>query len=198
MAQQIQELIEKIKSEGVQAADQKARQIEAEAQKKAQQIIDSAQKESDQLLNHTKEEVKKLKESTQMALKQASRDTILSLKKEIQQVLQKLIAKETAEALTPEALVDILTASVKDHNAKGEIVITLNHKDAEKIKAGFMSKLQKEIKSPFKLVASDDVSRGLFISFDGGKSSFDLSDNSLAKYLGSYLNAHLAELVEKA
>lgn len=195
---QIQELIEKIKSEGIAAADQKAKQIEDDAQKKAAQIVDKAQKDAAQLLSHAKEETKKLQESTEMALKQAARDTILSLKKEIQNVLNKIVIKQTSDSLTPEALVELLVAAAKSSGEKGDVTVTLNSKDAESLESGFLSKLQKEIKGTLKLQASDDVSRGLLISFDNGKSSFDLTDQSLAKYIGSYLNSSLAELVEKS
>ena len=83
MAEQVQELIDKIKSEGIQAADQKAQEIQSHAQKEAQRIVENAKQEAQCYLRDAKEEIKKMQESTQMALRQASRDTLLALKKEI-------------------------------------------------------------------------------------------------------------------
>ena len=66
MSQQVQELIDKIKQDGIQQADQKAKEIEGQAQAKAQQIINEAENKAEQLIASAKEEIKKMEESTQI------------------------------------------------------------------------------------------------------------------------------------
>lgn len=201
MSQHVQELIDKIKNEGVQAADQKAKEIEDQANKKAEEILANANREAEQIIVNAKEEVKKMQESTHMALRQSSRDTLLSLRKEIENTLHKIINNEVSDALTSDTLAEIIAAVAKgqsDGKSSDDIIVSLNNKDQEKLKSGFMSKLQKQVKQSIKIQSSDDIGKGFTISFDSGKSSFDFTDESLAEYLGTFLNAQVADLVGEA
>src|SRR3989338_6306552 len=116
MSQQVQELIDKIKTEGLQAADQKAREIEERAKRNAQGILNEANKRAQDLLLEAEEEIQKKQEASRTALRQASRDTLLSLKKEVQKLLHKVIAAQVADALTPDKLSDIIAQVT--HEAK--------------------------------------------------------------------------------
>jgi len=202
MSQQVQELIDKIKSEGVQAAEDKAKEVEAQAEAKSQEIIAKAQQQAEQILANAKQEVKKMQEATQMALQQASRDTLLSLRKEIEQNLQKIITAEVSSALTSERLAQILENLIqgffKEKSDNENIFVNLNSEDLKQLNDGFISKLQTQLKTAIKLQASDDIGNGFSISFDAGKSAFDFTDVSLAEHLGVYLNEQVAALVKES
>ena len=202
MTQQVQELIDKIKNEGIEAARQKPQEIETEAQKKAQQIIQEAQAKANRMMTDAKEEIKKSEAASRMALSQASRNTLLGLRKEIENTLKKIIIKEVQDTLTHEQLFDLLSTTIKTFLSTasngGSVEITLKPQDSAKIKDAFLTKLQSQIKKTIEVKASDEVGRGFVISFDGGKSSFDFSDESLAEYLASYLNREIADLVKSS
>ncbi len=197
MSQQVQELIDKIKNEGVQAADQKAQEIEAQAQASAKKIMADAEAQAKQIVAGAETKAQKTKESTEMALKQSARDTLLALRKEIEGVLQKIVAKETKTALSPEQLAEILKEVIKASASDSAVEVTLSASDSKKIKEGFMAKLQKGIKEPIAFKSSDGITSGFTISFDEGKSCFDFSDASLTAYLGSYLNEQVASLLSE-
>jgi vacuolar-type H+-ATPase subunit E/Vma4 len=202
MSQQIQELINKIKSEGVEAAEHKGREIVDQARQQAQSIEAEARKKAEQSLAQAQEEVKRLQKSTHMALKQASRDTVLSLRKEIERMLAQIVKKELKDALDPEQMVKIVETAVKSAvdagTVEGEVVIDLNEKDLAKLQGALLSRLQKQLKKGIRLQSSGDVAGGFTISFDDGRSSFDFSDESLANYLTAYLNAQTASLVKES
>lgn len=202
MSEKVQELIQKIKNEGIEAADQKAKEIETEANTKAQQRLDQANREAEQLIIEAKEEIKKLQESTHMALKQASRDMLLSLRKEIDNTLQRVVTQEVKDSLTPDHLADIIgevaKGSLGGKSQNGGVEVSVNAKDLTKLKNGFISKLQKKLKQPIKLQSSDDVGKGFTISFDGGKSNYDFTDESLAEFLSTYLNEQVSALVKES
>lgn len=201
MSQQVQELIDKIKNEGVQAADQKAKEIEAGAKASAQKTIAAAEAQAKHIIADARVQAQKTHESTEMALKQAARDMLLALKKEIEGVLEKVISRQVKEALSPQQLSDILggivKASVKANLADNDIEVTLSAGDLKKLKDGFIAKLQKEIKQPMTFRTSDGISSGFTISFDEGKSCFDFTDTSLVEYLGTYLNTQVAALLNE-
>lgn len=200
MSQQVQELIDKIKTEGLAAADQKAREIEEHAQRSAQGILSEANKRAQELLLDAEEEIRKKQEASRTALQQASRDTLLSLKKEVQKLLYKVVAAQVADALTPQKLSDII-AEIADKAVDGKsagagIEVVLNPKDLKELRDGFFAKLQKQFKDPVHFQASEDIGKGFTVSFDQGKSSFDFSQEALAEYLSGYLNEELAALLK--
>ena len=199
MSQHVQEIIDKIKTEGVQAADQKAKEIEDNARANAQKIIADAQVQTRHIIADAQAQAQKTHGSTEMALKQSARDTLLALKKEIEGVLRKVISRQVKDSLSPEQLSDIVGEVVKGSVQAGlvdnDIEVILNSDDLKKLKDGFIAKLQKEIKQPMTFKSSDGMSSGFTISFDEGKSCFDFSDESLVEYLSSYLNAQVAALL---
>lgn len=201
MAQQVQELIDKIKSEGVQAAESKANEIQEQAQAKAKQIVDEAQKRSERLIVEAREEIKKMQESTHMALKQASRDTLLSLRKEIEHMLTKIISQQVGDSLSADTMAKIIESIAKsssDKNSNENIVVTVGDADLKQLKDGLMSKLQKEVKQSIVVQTSGDVGKGFLISFDSGKSSFDFTEESLAKFLSSFVNEQMSQLIQES
>jgi V/A-type H+-transporting ATPase subunit E len=202
MSHLVQELINKIKVEGIEAADMKSKEIEHQAQLRAQKIVQDAQRKAELIVTEADLEVKKMKESAHIALKHASRDTILSLKKEIQKTLQKVASTQISEALSADHLTQTLTHIIEktlEHQGKDmSLQVAVSPKDIEKIKSVILNKFQKQLKHPIHVQASNDIGHGFTISFDAGKSSFDFSDQSLAEYLGNFLNPQLAALITEA
>lgn len=200
MAQQVQELIDKIKIEGIQEAEKKARDIEDEARKKAENIGEDARKKADHIILQAKEQSRKIHESTEAALRQASRDAILSLKIEIRNILDKIIHQKVNESLSPEKtgeiLAEVIRASVDKSADPGDIRVYVSEDDARAIEDSLMKELSEELKKGVKVVPSEEFGGGFQISFDGGKSSFNFSDESLADYLSVFLNERVSSLLQ--
>lgn len=202
MTQQIQELINKIKAEGVVQAEKKAKEIEAQAKMQAEKIVNDAKTQAEQLIVKAKQEQKKLEESTRTSLKQAARDMLLSLRKEIEVILTKIIKNETKQALTPDNLAGLINevakGFLKTENDVKDITVTVSQTDLKKLKEGFMAKLKEGIRQPIDLQSADDIEGGFTISFDSGKSSFDFTDESLVEYISSYLNAEVSSILKES
>ena len=107
MADQIKELIEKIQKEGVQAAQEKAQEIEGQARQKAELILKQAHVQAQKIIEEAQGKVERMQESSQASLKQAGRDLLLVLKKEIIEILQKIIVKDISSGLSAEELLMI-------------------------------------------------------------------------------------------
>jgi V/A-type H+-transporting ATPase subunit E len=197
MTQSVQELISKIKREGIQAADERAKEIEDLARANAQTIIEDAKKEAEQILAEARKSTERMQNAAETALKQAARDTVLILKKEMERLLNKVALSSVGSALSPEQLGNILKEIILQ-NLDQKIQVRLNLSDAEALSAGMIAQLQEEMKKRIELIPSGGIGKGLTISFDEGKSSFEFTDRALAEYLTNYLNPHLAELVKQA
>ena len=202
MVQQIQDLIDKIKSEGVQVADQKAKEVELQSQDKAKSIIAGAQEKADKILAEAKQEIEKMEQASKKAIHQASRDMLLSIRQEICELLGRITAQTMGEALSKDDLVRIITDVVKSVlEASGDIkdvVAFLSPEDQKEISADIISKLQSKLKDGIEVKVANDIAGGFAISFDGGKSSFEFTDKSLAEYLGVFLNAEVGEIMKGA
>lgn len=196
MAQDIQSLIDKINREGLQAAQEKARQIEDEAGKKAEDIVSRAQKEAEAILSKAEKEAARTEENTLIVLKQASRDLLLNFKNEINLILKKVAALQIKEALTPQMMAEIIIAIIKDslRPENGGIVISLNKESARELEEVLFSRLNEEIKKGITIRPSEDTLAGFLISFDEGKSHYDFSPEGLAEYISLYLKPKLGEL----
>lgn len=200
MSEEIKDLIEKIQQEGVQAAQDKARKIEEQALGRAREIVEKAKAEALRLIAEAEDKIRQVEGNQKAALSQAGRDFILALKKEIHNLLDKLIAADIRQALSPEETVKIITTLIKDFGGKdkGGIIISLKKDDLSKIEKGLFSQLGEEIKKGIILKPSEDILGGFIISYDSGKSHFDFTDKALAEYIALYLKPQLTEILKNS
>ena len=198
MAEEIKELIEKIRSEGVRAGEDKAKAIELEALKRARQIKADAEAESKRILSEARESITRSEESSRASLKQAARDIMIGLKKEITAVLDRITMFHVHKTLTAEETGKLIAHLLKECPAKDRdgVIVSLKKEDAERIAGVFMSELSGELKKSIVLKPSEDIRGGFTISYDHGKSHYDFTDKALAEYIGSYIRPKLSEILK--
>lgn len=202
MTQQIQELIDKIKKEGLETATSTALDIESEAKQNANKIIESAKKEASQIVSDARNQAVKLNESTLKSLQNSSRDMMLSLKSQINDMLKQIVHAEIKESLSSDNLTEIVSKVINSFVEKSQdienIEVALNSADLSKLKDGILSKLQDKLKGKVAFEPSEEITTGFTISFDSKNSCFDFSETSLVAYLSAYVNNQVKELLEKA
>ena len=198
MAEQIKDLLAKIQQEGVKVAEDNARAIEQQARHKADEIIKRARKDAEKIIAEGRSEVSRMEQSTQTSLKQAGRDLVLSLKKEINAMLDKLIASSVHETLSSGELLKIITTLIKNYKGKDKenIIISLKKEDLKKLEKGLLAALGKTAKKGVNLRAEDNIRGGFIISYDSGKSHFDFTDKALSEYIGTSLKPKLKEILK--
>lgn len=200
MTQNVQDLINKIKKEGLESSQQKASEIEVEAQKKADDLVAQAQAQAKKIIADAEAEQIKVEASTRASLQQASRDTLLSLKQEINDLLRKILQQDVRDALGKEQMVKLIAELVKEFTAQNSDVKTvkvgLNTESRQLLEKDLLAKLQKSVKAGISIQTADDLIGGFTISFDEGKSCFDFSEESLVQYLGKYVNEYVAGLLQ--
>jgi V/A-type H+-transporting ATPase subunit E len=197
MSTQVQELIDKIKQEGVQTAQKEAETITKQAREEAGRINEEAKSSGEQYVISAKNEIKKIEDSTQMALRQAARDMILSLRRDILRMLQTIVTEDVRDALTTEQLATIITEAVKGSSG-GEAQVTVGQDDLKKLEEHFIAKIQNKVKGGVTFAGSQDIDKGFTVSYDGGKSSFDFTDVSLAQYLSQFVNERVGKLLSES
>lgn len=200
MSQNVQELINKIKQDGLQTAQAKAKEIEAAAEKQAQEVLARAKSQAEKITADAQSRQQQIEASSRESLKQAARDTLLSVKQEVIALLDKIAARSVRESLTPEqtaALISEVTKGFFAEQSDGKgVEVGLSEESRSRLEQGFLEKLQKEIKAGITIRTADDLTGGFTISFDEGRSCFDFSEAALAEYLGKYVNEYVGKLLK--
>ena len=98
---QLQELIDKIKKDGVASAEKEAQNIIAAAEAKAKDIEKAAQAKADDIIKTAKAETERMEKASEEAIMQASRNMLLSFK-------DSLVASLDGLFSVPQCLIGIL------------------------------------------------------------------------------------------
>jgi V/A-type H+-transporting ATPase subunit E len=106
MDAQLQELIDRIKAEGVKSAEAEAERIRQEAQRRADEIVAEAHKSAADIVARGQAEADRFDQTSQEAVRQAARNTILSLRSQITAIFRALTETEVGKVLTGKVLED--------------------------------------------------------------------------------------------
>ncbi len=198
---QLQELIDKIKKDGVAAADEKASQIISEAEKKADDIVAAAKEEADSILKKAKAETERMEKASEEAIIQAGRNMLLAFKDSLVSELDSLVQAETEKAISKDVLTAIVPATVKawaKNSEISELSVLLSEKDLKELQAAFTNELKEEIAKGLELKPDKTLSYGFRIGVRNGAAYYDYSAESLAEMFSAYLNPKVAALLKTA
>ena len=172
---QLQELIEKIKSEGIKTAEEESERVVKQAQHKANEILAAAHDEASAIVTKAQEEAKRFEQTAKDAIQQAGRNTVLGLRTRIIELFDALIAEEAKEAYTPKALeesvVSLIKAWSKDRVADLEILLPAG--DLKRIEAKLKSRLAAELKKGVELKPFKEIEAGFRVAMKDGSAYYN-------------------------
>ena len=197
---QLQELIEKIKSEGIKSAEQESARVLKEAQAKANDIIAEAHDEASAIIAKAREEVRRFEHTAKDAVAQAGRNTILSLRTRITEFFDALIAEQTKEAYTPKVLEEAIVSLIKSWSKEQipNLRVLLSSADLKKIEKQLKIRLAAELKKGVELKPFPEIEAGFRIAMKDGSAYYNFTDRGIAEILAEYLNPKIAEIVQEA
>jgi V/A-type H+-transporting ATPase subunit E len=195
---QLQELIEKIKKDGIEAASTEASQLKTQAEGEARHIVENAQREAEAIIAKAKIDAERFEKAGIAAVGQASRNLVLAFKTEIQAILDKLVAQELSAAYSDDALKTALPEILKGWASKGtdSLALVLPEAQLKKLEAFFQEKLSSELKKGLELKSDRNLGAGFRIANKDGSAYYDFSAESVAELLSAYLNPRLAEILQ--
>lgn len=198
---QLQELIDKIKKDGVASAENEAAKIVAEAEKNAEKIIADAQEKAAEIVKNAKAETERMEKASEEAIVQAGRNMLLSFKESIISELDGLIKTETENAQTKEILAKLIPETVKawSKNADAsELSVLLSEKDLKSLESSLISELKGEIEKGLEIKPDKTLAYGFRIGVKNGVAYYDYSAESLSEMFAAYLNPKVAALIKIA
>ncbi len=183
MAEELQQLLEKIQHDGVEKANAEAAAIVAKAKAEADAIVKKAQEDATAAEAKGKADAEAYAERAKETIGQAARDTILKVKDDVTKLLTALLAKDVKAALEQES-VSLAAAAVKD--------LVAGDAAAEVAGGAKFAQAQKGVK----VVEDETTGSGFTVKLDNGRVEHDFTDASIAEALAQRLRPDLAALLK--
>jgi len=213
----VEQLIERLREQAVNAGQAKAEDIVADAQKRAAWLIGEAEHEAKNIVKKAHNEAEALKNSGIDALNLAARDTLLRLRDTLlgsfSQEVQRVVGEQMANQAFIEQLILALAGQVRhktglDENAEmtlilPEAVIGVEElrKKPEELQQGTLSHLTAAIagdllRKGVHFEVSDEIKAGIKIHLEGSAMQVDFTDEAVSTLLLQHLQPRFRALLQ--
>lgn len=198
---QLQELINQIKKDGVEAAETQAEAILDAAKAEADKIISAAKLEADKLIANAKAENEKTVRSGEDAIRQAGRNLLISFRESVSRELNAVAGDNVAAVYSSDALTELIVSAIEAWTAKPEaddISVLLNSADLARFEEAILAQLKAKMLDGVTLKANDNFDGGFRIAVNNGAVYYDYSAESVTDMLSGYLGAKITALLKEA
>lgn len=198
---QLQELIDKIKKDGVASAEEQAAKIIAEAEQKAASIVNDAKSQAESIEKEAKASSERFQKASEDAVKQASRNLLISFRDGITAELRAIVQDETAKTYSKDLLAKLIPETVKAWASKADaadLAVLLSKSDLDSLEGGLKGALKEQISKGMEIKADKTLASGFRIGLKDGSAYYDYSAESVADLFAAYLNPKIAALVGAA
>ena len=201
MEVQLQELIDRIKKDGVEAAETEAETILKEAKEKADKIIFDAQTQADKILLNTKNESERMIRSSEDAIRQAGRNLLISFRESVTRELNAIVGKEVTAVYSSDMFAQLVVNVVECWANKPDaedIAVILNSEDLKSLEETLLAGLKDRMLKGVTLKANDNFDGGFRIAVNNGSAYYDYSAEAVVDMLSNYLSPKVTELLKEA
>ncbi|MDD3033770.1 MAG: V-type ATP synthase subunit E family protein [Bacteroidales bacterium] len=201
MQNKLQELTEKLYSEGLSKGREEAERIKADAQKEAEQIISKAREESEQIISKAHKEAEDIKERILNEVKMSSRQSYTTLRHEIESLISSNALKgPVSEAMNDNALIKeiiktIIAAFSPQSDKAAELSIILPEKSKGELEQFITNNITKQFNQGIEIKFDKRVSSGFKIGPKGEGYHISFTDKDFEELIGSYLRPRVREIL---
>jgi vacuolar-type H+-ATPase subunit E/Vma4 len=190
-------LIEKIRKEGIEEAENRAEQIVKEANQKAAGIIEDAGKEALKVINEGQSKVDQFRATAEADLKQSVRNAELLLKERFNRLFDAVFKREVGEKLTPDLMKEMILKIVETWAKDSEKEVILGDADKKQLEALLFNGIKTDLKKGITLKVGADITSGFRIGLKGTDVYYDFSDGAISDLLKSLVNPNLKSILDK-
>ncbi len=198
---QLQELIDKIKKDGIAAAENSASEKISAAEKEAAKIVANAKEEADKIIKAAKDETARQEKAGEDAIRQAGRNLLLAFRESLTKELSAIVSDETAKAYDKGMMEKLIPEVIKEwckNTEVADVSVLLNEKQLKELESGLKGALKAEISKGLTLKADDSISDGFRIGVKDGAAFYDFSAEAVAGMFSAYLNPKTAAIMKEA
>ncbi len=195
MEMELNNLIDKIKREGVEQAEKDAGDVVSHAREEAKDIIKAAEKEKTDIIKDAEIQAGNFRKSAEETVRQAARDVLLSLRGRIAELFTRVVKDNISRELTPDVLKEVIVSAVRNFRKGGalDIEVLVSKKDRDRLQKSLFSALAKDVKAHLTLTGAPGIEKGFRIGEKGKDSYFDFTGEAITESFTRYLNPKLVE-----
>jgi V/A-type H+-transporting ATPase subunit E len=208
----VQNLIDRIRDQGVQAAQEEADRLLREARQRATEIVAQANAEADATQEKTRAEIEAYRAASIEALRLAARDTVLQLKAGVisrfEEFVRRLVTSATRDKELIRSIVLVLAGHaadefIKDKEIQVRISSSLLEDQAdpvlmEEANLAILGLSSDMLREGLELVSDRDVEGGARVRLVRDKLEIDLSDRAVARMIAQHLIPRFKAVMEGA
>ena len=202
MADELQGLIDRIKTEAVGAGEKQATELVAQARTKAAAIVREAEDKARATLEKADQDARQFAERGRQTLTQASRDLLISVGRGVENILSDLADTAVGAALAPDTMAEMLVklagAYARQGGRESRIEVLLSEKDRQQLVDLMKQKYHQQLGQGLTLHADNNVFSGFKVRLQGESVLHDFTREAIAEALSNFLRPHLAEIVTRA
>ena len=191
MAEELQQLLEKIQHEGVDKANAEAKAILDKANAEAKAIVEKAKEEAAATTAKAEADAQAFAERANKTIGQAARDTVMEVKNGVNKFFEGLLAQDVKAALADNAAA-LASEAIKALAAGSDTQVAANEQLAEALRAQFAA----DAANGVTVVTDESVGSGFSVRLDGGRVEHDFSEKAITAALAKRLRPDLAKIVE--
>jgi len=204
MADTIESFVAKLQAEGVQAGEQEARKIRAEAEQQAAEKLQQAQARAEKIIADARSQAEGLlaKAGTQLDL--AVRDAVLGLKEALSKALEAVLAPDIGEKLTDVSFLGpvlhdlILLYAKADLEGKTGISINVPPEVYSKLVAWAMGEIHKSSEHPSASVDLHGMLSAAGFEYSVSGATIEVTAASVVEMLKDLVGPELRATVDRA
>ena len=192
MAEELQQLLEKIQRDGVEKANAEAAAIVAEAKAEAEALVKEAQEVAAATEAKGKVDAEAHAKNARETLGNEARKLVGQVRNDITRLFTALLAQDVSAALATEA-VPLAAAAVKElvsGDATAEVAVSKKLVDA------IRAQLAAQAQGGVKVVSDETTGAGFTVKLENGRVEHDFTDAAIAEALAQHLRPDLAELLK--
>jgi V/A-type H+/Na+-transporting ATPase subunit E len=202
MEEQLESLLNRIRSEGVERAEAEAAAIIEQAEERARHIVRDAEAQAEALRRKAEDDSAASVRRGEQALEQAARDFLLALQHSVEAVLRETLCETVAAALTPETMSEMLLRLADAYAAhdmnENRVDVLLSPEDRDDVGALVMEKYRELVRQGLTLRPDERIEAGFKVSFVDSHLYHDFSAEALAEALAPVLKPPLCDMVRRA
>ncbi len=208
----VQELIDKLKTDGVDRGRSEADVLVTEARQEAMKVLDAAKTEADEILAQARAEAERFQKMGEDGLRLASRDAILTLSESIRSALSSTVNRLVAHTMNdPQYLKSLILAiarqAVPDESGDLEVRFPATIPTVEELRdnpesqeSGSLTHLAlgltaDALREGLTVVPGDDVNSGLSVRIVDKDAEIDLTDKGVSALLMQHLIPRLRAVI---
>lgn len=194
----LENLIDKIKRDGIDEAQKESQAIIDKANQEADAIIQEAKEKSKKLIEEAKSDIQRLQSNAQKSIQQSARDLVLSLREQLVSLFDRLLKKQISKELSPDFIKELIVKIVDAWaiEKKQTLEAVISEQDKKKLEDLINSELKKEAKETIEIKVSKTIEKGFRIGIKGQDVYYDFTDESILEALKEFLSPSIAQILD--